>query len=259
MSQAPSAISRLVPAGALLITAAAAFATIALNTIDNGRRGSSEAIQLIKSLWYASGAVQPFAAADGVGAMPAYPFIVGLWQSFVGADPSTARWLSVGLTALSSLLLFTLCRRLTANTLIAAASVFMFLVTPAAAYFHATATPATAGTTLHLAAALLVVQGLGRPRIWISVLFAACLVAFVQLDRTALASLIFLIPLYVLAIGRARALHAAIVLAVVAAGFGVGYLMFGSRWLDVLRWGPLLAPLWQVAGLAPSTFALIET
>jgi hypothetical protein len=253
-----SSFLKLLPAIALLLGGAAAFVALSLNVSGNARLTTEEAGGLIRALWYASGAVRPFSSADAANAMPLYPYLVGLWQSAFGADPLVARQLSIILTVVDAALLFTICRRLTANTQVAAAAVFLFLVTPAAAYFHATAVPVAALTLLHLTAILAIVHSLGRPRLWLSAALGLCFAGMILIDRDALASVLFLGPLFIVAVGRRRAPQAAVLMVVFGGVIGATAALFGERWLDVLRWGPVMAPIWQAVGLAPRAFALIE-
>lgn len=249
---------RLLPSLALVVAAVAAFATLAANVIGNGRLSVEESIQIVRALWYGSGAVKPFSAADAGSTMPLYSYLLGLWQSAAGADVARARYLSVGLTLLDAALLFAVSRRLTANTQVAAAAVFIFLVTPAAAYFHLLAAPIAAVTFFHLLAIFLIVQGLGRPRVGVTIAFALTLAVLVLFDRDMLAAVLFLGPLYVVAIGKQRFLHLLLAMIVFCAVMGGAYVQFGERWLDALRWGPLLAPAWMEAGIPPPRAALIE-
>jgi hypothetical protein len=250
-------LGRLLRAAILIAAAAAAFATLASNVTANARVSADEAAALIRSLWYASGAIKPYSAADPTGAMPLYFYALGAWQSVAGTELAAARYLSVALTVASAAILFVIVRRLTANTQVAAAAVFVFLVTPAAAFFHSVALPVAAVTLIHLLVLLTIVHALGHPRAWTSVVFGLLLAALLLTDRDTIAAVVFLIPLYTVGIGRKRALHGALAVVTLAAGLGSAFLAFGVPWLDVLRWGPLLAPLWQMAGLAPPGLDLI--
>lgn len=254
---AASKVIRLLPAVALVVAALAAFGTLAVNVLGNGRLSFDESGNLVRALWYASGAVKPFTAGDPAAPMPLYAYLLGFWQAAVGTDIFTARVLSVVFTVLDAALLFAISRRLTANTQVAAAAVFIFLVTPAAAYFHVLALPVAVTTFFHLLAIFCVVLGLGRPRVGVTIAFAIVLAVAVLLDRNMLAAVLFLGPLYVFAVGKQRAIHAALALGIFALVLGGAFAILGPRWLEALLAGPVLAPMLKAAGLSP-TLALLD-
>src|SRR6185295_18335465 len=104
-----------------------------------------------------------------------YFFQLGYWQELVGVGQFWGRVMSIGLGVVNGLLVFAICKRLTANSTAAAAAVFVFLATPATAFAFASATSAAMVSALHLLAIWLLVISVGRPRPWATILFGLLL------------------------------------------------------------------------------------
>lgn len=164
----PARPNVVLPAGFLIVAALASYAAVAYNAVINGRLGADEVVYLIKGWWYITGSLMPFSTADASPTMPTYPFALGALQNAIGLSLFNARVAMAGLGALNGLLLFLLCRKLTANTLASAGALLVFLGAPATSYSFTTVTPVAFVSTLQLAAAWLLLLGLGRPKIWLT-------------------------------------------------------------------------------------------
>ena len=249
---------RLLPSVVLWLAAIIFYAASSYNALLHGRTWTDEVAYLIKSYWYASGAAAPFTASDATGTMPLYFFQLGFWQELVGIGLVNGRALSIALGALSAVILFVVARRLTANTTIASAAVFAYLATPATAYYFATATPAASVAVIHLAAVWLVVSGLGRPRIWASLLMGVLCTALFFYSQNMILAVIVLLPLYILAIGRARLLNGALALGAAAASTAGMIYVFPEKLLHYALRMPGLTPLLESAGWAPTNFTFLD-
>src|SRR4051812_23801504 len=178
--------TRSLPASLLLLATIAVYGAVAGKVLLHGQTFTEEVTALIKSWWYVSGVVRPYTATDATWTMPGYFYVLGAWQELAGIGPLGARALSIGLGVVNGVLLFLICRRLTANTVAAAAGVFIFLATPATVFYFASATPAALASVLHLAAIWLIVAHLGRPRLWATVAMALLCVAMVLVRQNML-------------------------------------------------------------------------
>ena len=168
-------LKRRAPAALLGVSAIVLYGVIAVFTLFHGQTFPGEVSALIRGWWYALGIARPYAGTDIPTAMPLYFYELGYWQRLVGPGHVAGRTLSIVLGAASGLLLFAICRRLTANTVVAAAAAFIFLATPSTSFFFATATSAATVAMLHLLAIWMIVTSMGKPRAYISVLMGlAC-------------------------------------------------------------------------------------
>ena len=166
--------------------------------------------------------------------------------------------MSVGLGVINGILLFAVCRRLTANNLAAAAGVFILLATPATAFYFATATPAAMVSALHLAAIWLIVSGLSRPRLWATVLLGALLAALYFYRQNMIIGVIVLAPLYIAAIGRQRALHTLLLLVAMAVVSAAILYSFPEKLSEYARRLPLVYGFLRDMGWLPPNFILID-
>ena len=258
-----SAPRRSPPAGLLLLGILAVYGVLGGQTLLHGQSLPEEIAALIRSWWYVgadgAGAVRPYTAADSTWSMPLYFYQLGWWQKLAGLGPMPARLLSLVIGALDGILLFLICKRLTANTVASAAAAFVFLATPATVFAFATATPAASIALLHLAAVWLIVAHIGRPQVWASVAMGVLLTALYFYRQDMILAVIVLLPLYVIAVGRAkRWLHAAITVAAMAlTAAAILFLVHGKLGTYAMRL-PVIYPLIErIGGISPN-FLLID-
>ena len=250
-------------AGLLLIGILAVYGILAARTFLHAPGLAEEASALIRSWWYvgAEGAasVRPYTAADATWSMPLYFYQLGFWQKLAGIGPAPARLMSIALGALDGILLFLICKRLTANTVAAAAAVFIFLATPATIFAFATATPASTIAGLHLAAVWLIVAHVGRPKVWASfAMGVVCAVMFFYRQDMILA-VVVLVPLYVLALGRAKRWpHAALVIAALVVTSAGILSAFPAKLVEYAARLPVIYPLIEKLGGIARNFVLID-
>jgi len=248
----------VLPTAVLLVGAALVYGVIAFQVLFNGRTSAEEVAYLIKSWWYATGLVAPYTATDATAQMPFYFYQLGFLQQLEGMGHVPARLTSIGLGVINAALLFVICRRLTANTLAAAAAVFIFLATPASVFFFATATPTAMVSALHLAAIWLIVASLGRQRPLATVAMGLVCVALYFYRQSMLLGIVVLAPLYIAAIGRKRALHAGILTATMALATTAILFSFPDKLSDYALRLPVISPLLESAGLLAPNFTLID-
>jgi len=246
------------PTAVLLLGAGLAFAAWAYLTLFQGRISAEEAAYLVKALWQATGQPDTYAAPDATGKMPLYFYQLGFWQTIDGLGIVFARAMSIGLGVVNGLLLFGLCKRLTANTLVAAAAVFICLATPATGAFFATATPAAMVSALHLVALWLIVDSLGKQRPWASILLGAICATLYFYRQGMLLSVVVLAPLYVAAMGRQRPLHAALLIVGFAATTALLLLILPDKIAAYALRLPVISPLLDNLGLLAPNFTLID-
>jgi len=216
-SSGAASIRRRAPAVFLCILAVVAYAGMSVFALFNAQTFTAEVSALVRGWWYVTGTVAPYTAADATRDMPLYLYLLGGWQQLLGIGHTSGRVLSIFLGMVSGLLLFSICRRLTANTAAAAAAVFIFLATPSTSFFFATATSAALVSTLHLLAAFLIVISIGQPRLGIGVAMGLTCAALYFTRQDMWASIVVLIPLYIAAVGRDRiAQVAGVVIAFIA-------------------------------------------
>ncbi len=248
----------LLPTAVLLLGAAGVYGYVAFMALLNGHSTGEEVAYLIKSFWYTSGLASPYTAADATARMPFYFYQLGFWQKLEGMGYPAARLMSVGIGIVNAALLFFICRRLTANTLVAAAAVFIFIATPATTFFFATATPTATVAMLHLLALWLIVGNLGKQRPWITLLMGALCAVMFFYRQNMLLSAVVLAPLYIAAIGRQRAVHALLLIAAAAAVTGGVLSAFPEKLGDYALRLPVISPWLDQAGLLAPNFTLID-
>ncbi len=254
---ASQALSRRAPAAILGLLAIAAYGVIAVFTLFNGQTFVEEVSALVRGWWYATGTITPYTPADVPAEMPLYFYELGYWQRLLGAGHLSGRILSIVLGGVSGLLLFAICRRLTANTLVAAAAVFIFLATPSTSFFFATATSAATVSTLHLLALFLIVDSMGRPRMHVSAAMGLVCAAIIFVRQDMFLGVVVLIPLYVAAVGRDRFVQALFVLVALAATAALVIVAFPAK-LQVLALDlPLIGGMLGDAGLLGPDHTLV--
>ncbi len=249
---------RTFPAVLLWLLAAAVYGGSTYYALQYGYAWSDEITYLIKSYWYVTDTVRPYTNADVTGSMPLYFYQLGFWQELVGANLIAGRALSIALGAVSAFLLFSICRRLTANTTVSAAAVLVFVATPATTYYFATATPAATISTLHLIAIWLIVTALGRPRLWATVAMGALCAALFFYGQNMILAVAVIVPLYVLAIGKKRWLHGGALVVTMLGSSAALVLTFSERLLQYALHLPGLAPALESFGWSTPNFTLIN-
>ena len=248
----------LLPRAVLLLGAILAFGAVAGLTVLKAPISAQEIAYLVKSLLYVGGQVAPYTTTDATGDMPLYFYQLGFWQQFKSIGIMPARALSIGFGVINGALLFFICRHLTANTLAAAAAVFIFLGTPATAAFFAKATPTATVSALHLAAVWLIIASMGRQRPVASVAMGAICAALYFYRQDMLLSVVALVPLYIAAIGRRRAAHTLILIAAAAVVTAAVLFAFPDKLAHYATRLPLIAPLLERAGWLAPNFTLID-
>ena len=256
--QAKAGNPNLLPTIVLLIGAALVYGAVAFQTLFNGHVSTEEVADLIRSWWYANGQVAPYTATDATGQMPFYFYQLGFWQQLEGLGFIPSRLISIGFGVINGALLFAICRRLTANTLVAAAAVFIFLGTPATAFYFATATPAATVSALHLAAIWLIVANLGRPRPLATVAMGLVCAVMYFYRQNMLLSIVALVPLYIMAVGRKRGLHTGLLLVTAAAVTAAVLFSFPDKLGQYALRLPVISPLLDSAHLLAPNFTLID-
>jgi hypothetical protein len=253
----PNTLATWLPAGFVLLAGLAAYAAVASNAVANARLEFEEIGYLIKAWWYVTGALMPFSAADAAPTMPLFPYGLGALQTQIGLSATAARIAMVVLGLLNAVLLFSLCRKLTANSLASAAAVLLFIGTPATSYSFTVVSPVALVSLMHLIALWLLVLSVGRPKMWRSVVMGAVLAAIVLMNFDMALPVLFLIGLFMAAAGSARWVHGAVVIAVIAAIFGLLGFMLPDQFTAYLLNQPLVRDLMGL-GTASSQFSIIR-
>lgn len=251
-------LRRRAPIALLMLLAVGAYGAISVFTLFNAQTFTEEVSSLVRGWWYAAGAVTPYTTTDLPPDTPLYFYELGYWQRLVGAGHLSGRILSVVLGAASGLVLFAICRRLTANTLVAAAAAFVFLATPSTSFFFATATSAATVSALHLLAIFLIVNAMGRPQPIVSALMGVvcALIYFTRQDMFL--AIVVLIPLYVAAVGRERSLQALIALGALGVTSAAIVAIFPDRFHSFALDLPLIGPALGDAGLLGPDYTLVN-
>ncbi len=249
---------RTLPAVILWLAAAIVYSGSTYYVLLHGRTWATETAYLVKSFWYVTGVVAPYTAADATWSMPLYFYQLGVWQELVSVGHFAGRLLSIAMGAVSAIFLFAICRRLTANTSVAVAAVLIFVATPATTFYFATATPAATVSTVHLAAVWLIIAGLGRPCLWATVAMGLLCVALFFYSQNMILAVVVLAPLYVLALGKRRWLHGAILVVTMAAAAAALLLTFPDKLMQYALRLPVIAPLLESMGWTAPNFTLID-
>ena len=245
------------PAALLGLLTVLAYSAIAGFTLFNAQTFTAEIAALVRGWWYTTGAVTPYSAADTPHEMPLYFYELGYWQQLVGGGHITGRVLSIVLGAISGALLFVICRRLTANTLVALAATFIFLATPSTSFFFATATSAATVSTLFLAAVWLIVDSMGKPRAHVSAAFGLVCALLYFTRQDSILAIIVLIPLYIAAVGRDRALQAVSVVATIVVTAALLAVLLPAKFHVLALNLPVVGPMLGDAGLLGPDYTLL--
>ncbi len=248
---------RRAPAALLGLLAVAGYAAVAVFTLFNGQTFTAEVSALVRGWWYATGAVTPYTATDNPTEMPLYFYALGYWQQIVGGGHFSGRGLSIAFGALGGLALYSICRKLTANKAVAAAAAFIFLATPSTSFFFATATSAALVAALHLAAVWVIVDSVGRPRIFLAAVMGLICAALYFTDQNMIFAIVVLIPLYIAALGRDRAAHAAVLIAIFAAVAAVLIFVLPGKFHTLALNMSFLGPVLGDAGLLGPDYTLV--
>ena len=246
------------PAGLLLLGILAVYVVLGGQTLLHGQSFPDEVSALIRSWWYVGAApgtgARPYTAADATWSMPLYFYQLGFWQKLAGIGPLPGRLLSMGIGVLNGILLFLICKRLTANAVASAAAAFVFLATPATVFAFATATPAASIAFLHLAAVWLIVAHVGKPKAWASAALGVICAALYFYRQDMILAAPVLLLLHVLAAGRGhRAMHGAIAVVALAATAGGILFLFPGKLTDYALRLPVIYPLIErLGGIAPN-------
>lgn len=246
----PSPLAAL-PSLIIILAGLGAYASVASTTVVNGLLNFDEVAYIVKAWWYISGVVMPFSASDASPVMPVYPYALGALQKFIGLSAETARIAMAALGVLNGVLLFLLCRKLTANALASAAAVLIFLGSPATSYSFTIATPIAVVSFLHLSALWFLVLGLGRPRWWLTIAMGVVLTAMSLSSSDMLIPSLMLAGLFIAASGRGRALQALILIATIAALMVGAVYLLPDPFTAFLLSQPIPLLILNLAGLAP--------
>lgn len=255
---ASQAFSRRAPAAILGLITLAAYGAIAVFTLFNGQTFAEEVSALVRGWWYATGAASPYTPADVPAEMPLYFYELGYWQRLAGAGHLSGRALSIVLGGVGGLLLFAICRKLTANTLVAVAAAFIFLATPSTSFFFATATSAATVSTLHLLALFLIVDSMGKPRAPVSVAMGFVCAALYLTRQDMFLGIVVLIPLYIAAVGRARLVQTLCVLGTLGAALALAVVVSPPKLQVLALQVPFLGGLLGDAGLLGPDYTLVS-
>ncbi|MDX2141749.1 MAG: hypothetical protein SFV19_00215 [Rhodospirillaceae bacterium] len=233
----------------LALAGIGAYGAVAYNALNNGRLEFNEVGHIVKASWFSAGTISPFGAGDSMPTMPLYPLELGALQLVIGASAMAARAVSVALGLLSGLVLFALCRKLTANSLASAAAVLIFLGSPATAYSFATATPLAVVSLLHLVALWLLVTSLGRPRMLATFAMGVVLAAIVFHADGMIVPVVLLAVLFIAALGRSRWLHGPLLIVVLVLPIGAAIYLLPDQFTTFALSRPLPAWFMEATGL----------
>ncbi|MGT2434885.1 hypothetical protein ACU4GH_02445 [Bradyrhizobium betae] len=215
---------------------------------------ADEAGYIIKSWWYVSGAVKPYSALDSTWYQPLFFYWLGAWQWLAGPDIVTSRVLSLLLTAANIALLATFLRRLGGTVWPIALAVIIYALTEDSIFYFNSATPFSHAIFLQLLAWHLLLSMQGRAGYPLAIALGVVL-TMTYLLRINLVSFIALslVVVWVRAgCDRWR------VYVVTAAIFLVVWVtlswLWGSRFIYISLWVPLVTDLLVNAGILPRLF-----
>jgi len=249
-------LSTWLPTGFVLLAGMAAYAAVSANALNNAGLSFDEVGYLIKAWWYISGAVIPFSAADAAPTLPVFPFGLGVLQTQIGLAATAARSAMIVLGFMNGVLLYFLCRKLTANSLASAAAVLIFIGSPATSYSFSIVSPVVVVSLLHTIALWLAVLSVGRPQVWRTIIMGAVLATIALLSLDMALPVLFLLVLFMAATGSARWVHGAVMVAVIAAIIGATIVVLPDQFTAFLLNHPLVALLQKLTGLGPITPAI---
>lgn len=241
----------VLPTAFLVLAGLGAFAAVAYNTALNARLDFDETIYVIKAWWYITGTVTPFGTADSAPVMPVYPYALGAAQTFMGLAAITARWAMVGLGLVNGLLIYLLCRKLTANTLASAAAAAVFLATPATAFSFATATPVALIAFLHIVALWLLVASVGRPALSRTLAMGVVLALLTLTSGDMLIPAVLLALMFIAANGGARLVQGFVLVVTIVLVIGGAVYALPDQFGAYLLAQPVPHLLLGLLGMAP--------
>jgi len=244
-----------VAAGIILLIAFYTYGVLAQKVVFDSRTWLDEVNYLIKSWWYVTGRVTPYSDQDPTWYMPLYFYELGWWQQVFGQGHLPGRLLSVLFGGLNGLLLFIICRKLTANVVVAALAVLMLLSTPATVFYFSTANPIASVSFLHLACIWLILTNTKQPNLLTSIALGAMFSTLYFFRQNMVLSIIVLYPVYIIMLRDQRFKHFfCVAITGLACCFGI-MLTHSARIMDYVIRLPILSEILGKLDLLPASLA----
>lgn len=243
-------------ASGVVVLAAVLVAWLVLSAIAVTRQGTwpDEAIYIIKAWRYVSGAVKPYSAADATWYQPLLFYWIGVWQWIAGHDIVTSRVLSLLVTAANLALLSAFLRRLGCTVWPIALAVILYALTEDGIFYFNSISPYTYAVFLQLVALHLMLSMERRANYPLAIGLGIVL-TMVYLLRINLVSFIALsLAIVWVRAGRDRWRVYAVSAAIFLIVWGALAWLWGSRFVYVSLWVPMVTDFLVKIGLLPQLF-----
>jgi hypothetical protein len=251
---------RFQAAGAIAL-AGVVLLWLGVSVVAMSRQGTwaDETAYILKSWWYISGAVRPYSAEDATWYQPLIYYVIGAWQWIAGHGVAASRSVMVVITAINIGLLAGLLRRLSCGVWPIVFAIAVFALTEDSIFYFSSATPYALSICLQLIALHLMLSMRNGAGYALAVALAVVLtmIYFVRIDLVAFIAL-SLVIVWVRA-GRDRWRVYAVSAATFVLTWSVLAWLWGSRFVYVSLWFPVVTDWLSRAGLMPFPHAMAQS
>lgn len=242
-------------AGAAVLTTVL-IAWFVLSFIAVARQGTwpDEVGYVIKSWWYISGAVRPYTAEDATWYQPLLFYWLGAWQLIAGHDIVASRALSLFITAIDIVLLAAFLRRLGCTVWPIALAVIVYTLTEDSIFYFSSAAPYTYSICLQLVALHLMLS-MDKRACFRQALGLGFILTMIYLLRINLISFVALsLAIVWVRAGRDRWRVYLVVASIFLVSWGMLAWLWGSRFIYVSLWVPIVTDALVHVGILPRLF-----
>lgn len=242
----------------MVALAAVVLLWLVVSAVAVSREGTwgDEVAYILKSWWYITGTVRPYSAEDATWYQPLIYYVMGPWQWIFGHDIVASRSLTVLITAINIGLLAGLLRRLNCGVWPITFAIVVFALTEDSIFYFSSATPYALAVGLQLIALHLMLTMRRNAGYAVTIVFGVVLtmIYFVRINMVSFIAL-SLVIVWVRA-GRDRWRVYAITAAIFVLTWSILAAIWGSRFVYISMWFPVVTDWLSRAGIMPFPHAL---
>ncbi|WKA26974.1 hypothetical protein [Bradyrhizobium roseum] len=238
----------------VLVTVLTGWLVVSMFAVTRQGTWADEAGYIIKSWWYVSGEVKPYTAEDATWYQPLLFYWLGAWQWIAGHDIVASRALSLLITSVNIALLSAFLGRLGCTIWPIALAVIVFALTEDGIFYFNSATPYTYAVCLQLIALHLLLSMDKRASYALAIGLGVVLTMIYQLRVNLVSFIALSLAIAWVRAGRDRWRVYIIASATFLVTWGTLAWLWGSRFVYVSIWVPLVTDWLMNAGILPRLF-----
>lgn len=238
----------------VLVAVVVAWLVLSIFAVTRQGTWADEAIYIIKSWRYVSGAVKPCSAADATLYLPLQFYWLGVWQWIAGHDIVTTRVLSLLVTAANIALLSAFLRRLGCSVWPIALAVIVYALTEDSVFYFNGASPYTYAVCLQLIALHLMLAMDGRASYPLAIGLGVVLTMAYFLRINLVSFIALSLAIAWARAGRDRWRVYVVTAAIFLVSWGILAWLLGTRFIHISLWVPLVTDFLVHAGILPELF-----